>query len=75
MAEAERDEAQHQIANLQGAGATNDATKDTIPRPRKLKTLSIAELRGMFGLAGPEHDDKWNHYRVRDSPQQLSCSP
>jgi len=65
MMEAERDQAQRQITELQTRNpSTNDVVTESIHRPRTLKSFTPTELRAMLGLADDSRKTEWNHIRV-----------
>jgi hypothetical protein len=62
---AQRDELENQYAMLEAEVAAEPTiTTDPVPRPSNVKSLKIATLRGLMGMADEAHKEDWNRVRV-----------
>jgi hypothetical protein len=66
LAEAERDQAHHQITELREKETQkkDEIAKNLVPCPHKLKSFTINKLRDLLGLTDNAHKQEWSHIRV-----------
>jgi hypothetical protein len=65
LIESERDEARRQMADLNANKEAKKIVKDSVPRPRSMKSFTPSELRGMMDLGDNTCKKEWNSIRVR----------